>query len=509
MGEGSADSLAGLTDVQRATAWQRWQVLQPAIEDGVPLTTAAELAGVALRTAQRWMASYRADGVVGLARPRRADAGVRRTRPELVALIEGLALRRPSPSVATIARRAAQAAAEHGWPAPSYSTAYAIVSGLDPALVTLAVEGPAAFRDRHELVFRRRADHPNGIWQADHTQLNIVVLDADGAPARPWLTIILDDHSRAIAGYSVFLGAPSALNLSLALRQAIRPKSDPRWVVHGIPDVLHVDHGTDFTSHHLAQVAADLHFQIIYSAVARPQGRGKLERLFGTITSGLLPELPGHLVRGAAASAPRLSLAELDTAIGVWIHEQYHPKAHSETREQPQQAWLGDGWLPRTPERLSDLDELLVMVAAPRVVHRDGIRFQGLRYIDPTLAPYVGRDVTIRYDPRDITEIRVFYRGQFLCRAISPQHAGEAISLKDIQAARAAHRRALRSEISLRRAAVAEYLPRAAPEAAPTARPAATPRQRCDEPSKPGGPALHLYAEDFTNTVASDEEEPS
>ncbi len=39
--------------------------------------------------------------------------------------------------------------------------------------------------------------------------------------ARPWLTTVLDDHSRVIAGYMVFLGAPSALNTSLALPQAI------------------------------------------------------------------------------------------------------------------------------------------------------------------------------------------------------------------------------------------------------------------------------------------------
>ena len=32
-----------------------------------------------------------------------------------------------------------------------------------------------------------------------------------GHPARPWLTVIEDDHSRAIAGYAVNLGAPSAL----------------------------------------------------------------------------------------------------------------------------------------------------------------------------------------------------------------------------------------------------------------------------------------------------------
>jgi len=41
---------------------------------------------------------------------------------------------------------------------------------------------------------------------------------------------------------------------------------------------FYVDHGSDFTSIHLEQVAADLRFQLIYSTVARPQGRGKIER---------------------------------------------------------------------------------------------------------------------------------------------------------------------------------------------------------------------------------------
>lgn len=139
------------------------------------------------------------------------------------------------------------------------------------------------------------------------------------------------------------------------------------------------------------------------------------------------------------------------------------------------------------------------MVAAPRVVHRDGIRFQELRYIDPTLAPYVGQGVTIRYDPSDVTEVRVFHQGRFLCRAISPQQAGQAISLKDIQAARTAHLRALRAEINVRRAAVAEYLPRSAPEAAQVSRPAAAPDPARDErAAAPPGPALHLYTRSHT-----------
>jgi Mu transposase, C-terminal len=71
------------------------------------------------------------------------------------------------------------------------------------------------------------------------------------------------------------------------------------------------------------------------------------------------------------------------------------------------------------PDSLEALDLLLIMVATPRTVHRDGIRFQGLRYHSPILAPYVGKPVTIRYDPRNLSEIRVFHHDRFLCRAIN------------------------------------------------------------------------------------------
>src|SRR3546814_5939336 len=106
------------------------------------------------------------------------------------------------------------------------------------------------------------------------------------------------------------------------------------------------------------------------------------------------------------------------------------------------------------PETLEELDALLVMVAKPRIVHRDGIRFEGLRYFDPTLAAYVGEPVTIRYDPRDVGEIRVFHRNAFLCRAVSADHAGQSLTLKDIQAARAAYRRCLHREIKEKKARV-------------------------------------------------------
>ncbi|MGI8697639.1 MAG: Mu transposase C-terminal domain-containing protein [Mycobacteriales bacterium] len=424
----------------------------------MPLVAVAERAGVPLRTMQRWLGQYRADGLVGLARRPRSDRGCRTFPPELVTVIEGLALHRPARSIATVTRQAGRVAADQGWPIPSYSSVRTIVAGLDPAMTTLAHDGPTTLRDKYELVYRRRAEHPNAMWQADHTELDLLILDEHGTPVRPWLSIVLDDHSRAVAGCNAFLGAPSALNTSLTLRQAIWRKPDPAaWPVSGIPDVLYVDHGSDFISHHLTWVAIDLHVQLIHSAVGRPQGRGKIERLFGTITTELMPQLPGQLVHGRPTSPPRLTLTELDQALTRWVVEDYHRRVHPETGQPPHAAWLGQGWLPRMPDTLEDLDLLLVMVATPRTVHRDGIRFQGLRYLAPTLAPYVGDKVTIRYDPRDLGEIRVFHRDRFLCRAISDAHAGEHLTLADIKTARTARRRDLRAGLNTRVAAADQY----------------------------------------------------
>ena len=140
------------------------------------------------------------------------------------------------------------------------------------------------------------------------------------------------------------------------------------------------------------------------------------------------------------------------------------------------------------PDSLEALDLLLVLVAQARMVRRDGVHFQGLRYIDPTLAASVGEPVTMRYDPRDSAEMRVFHRHRFLCRAMNPEHAGRTVSRKDIQTARARHRRALRTAINARLANVADFLPDQAHSNPPPKPAAATPRRTASK--------LSTYLED-------------
>ena len=56
----------------------------------------------------------------------------------------------------------------------------------------------------------------------------------------------------------------------------------------------------------------------------------------------------------------------------------------------------------------------------------------------------MGEQVIIRYDPRDMAEIRVFHNHRFLCRAICAELAGETIALREIIQARTHRRKVLR-----------------------------------------------------------------
>jgi putative transposase len=414
-----------------------------------------------------------------LAPKRRSDRGGHRLPVELQQLIEGLALRQVRPSAASVYRQVRTVAEARRWRVPSYSTVYAVMRDLDPALVTLAQEGSKAYRERFDLLYRREASRPNEIWQADHTPLDIWILDERGQPARPWLTSVIDDYSRVITGFRVGFEAPSILRTALTLRQAIWRKGDPSWDVCGIPEVFYTDHGSDFTSNHLEQVAAELRMHLVFSEPGMPRGRGRIERFFETVNQLCLCSLPGYTPPGARRAKPVLTLEELEAILTKFLLGDYHHRIHSETGVQPRERWQAGGFLPRLPDSLEQLDLLLLTVPKPRVVHQDGIHFQRLRYLDLTLAAYVGETVTIRYDPRDLAEIRVYHGDQFICRAICQELADQTISLKELIRARNARRRELREHIAARTNIADQFLPVARPKprppAAPSERPAGPP----------------------------------
>lgn len=473
----SHQHLTDLTDAQRAEALRHFHLIRPFLEDGVPLTHIAEVHQIPMRTVRRWIQRYRVAGLRGLARPTRRDKNQRRAvTAQVQQFIEGLALEKPRRTVATIYREVMKLTKARGWKTPSYSTVERIVQQLDPALMTLAHKGSKVYREEFDVIYRHEASGPNEVWQADHSLLPIVVLNELGKPTKPWLTIILDDYSRAISGYYLGLTSPTALQTALTLHQAIWQKADARWHLCGIPAHFYTDNGSDFTSQHLEQVAADLKIELVFSWPGHPRGRGKIERFFRSVEQLLLPHLPGFVGENGMTGGTPLSLSTFDTHFRTWLLEEYHERVQVDTKQAPQARWEAAGFLPQMPESLEQLDLLLLYGAKKRKVQQDGIHFQGQRYFDTNLAAYVGEDVTIRYDPRDLAVIRIFYQERFLCRAVCSELAGQQVSLKDVVQARSQQRRRVRQGIKERLSVVEQLQAAKSSEPPPpSAEPAALP----------------------------------
>lgn len=197
------DELTGLSEETRKLALERFRLLQPHLERDQPLRSVANAAGIPYRTAHRWVAQYRKFGLAALARKTRIDRGRRHAvSSKIKEVIEGLALQKPPLPVAALYRQVQRLALDIGETVPTYWTVWDIVRRLPADLVILAHEGTKAYSNTFELVHRREAERPNAIWQADHTPLDILLVRPDGQAAKPWLTTVIDDYSRAVVGFA-------------------------------------------------------------------------------------------------------------------------------------------------------------------------------------------------------------------------------------------------------------------------------------------------------------------
>lgn len=425
--------------------------------EGVPVPTLAHESGRSERSIWRLIKKYRSGGIDSLERKKRADNGISRKISDDVRLaIEGLCLKSPRASLAWIHRQVSDICRKDGLPIPSYTTVYNIFQSMHPHMKTLALEGERVYKQTFEIIHRMEAARPNEMWQCDHTQLDLYGSDWRGRTGKVWLTAIIDDYSRAVPGYYIGIEPPNSMRVALSLRQGIWHKDDPAWLVCGIPESVYTDRGTDFKSTHMEQVALDLGIQLHKTDPHEPQGRGKIERFFGTVDNMFCPGL-------LSTKDKPLDVQYLDKLFRDWLIQEYLAREHSETGDAPLARWKAGKFTPRLPDSLKQLDLMLHKVAESRKVRRDGIRFETFRYFDLALADYVGDEVAIRYDPRDLSKIFVFADKGFLCEAICAELAGRQVTLEEIIRERRRRKKEIREAIQQRIQAAESWINMAIP----------------------------------------------
>lgn len=187
----------------------------------------------------------------------------------------------------------------------------------------------------------------------DHCRLDVFVVDEQtGLPlGRPWLTVILDECTRMVLGYSLSFDDPSAMTVMRALRHAMLPKDqDPdllnAWPAWGVIHTLVVDNGMEFHGFSLDHATGRFGTTVQTCPRRQPWYKGKIERYFRTVMSDLLSEIPGRTFsnvvdRGDYDSAKHavITLDSLNRVLKIWTVDFYHQRRHSALGETPASKW--------------------------------------------------------------------------------------------------------------------------------------------------------------------------
>jgi transposase InsO family protein len=191
---------------------------------------------------------------------------------------------------------------------------------------------------------RYEAPHRNAVWQADHKQPPLLVVAPGGRPGRrPWVTLFMDDFSRAIVGWAISL-QPSSAEVLAAMRDAILVDPE-RMPLGGVPGRLRWDHGLEFAASAVGQAALMLGVDVDPATPYAPHEKGKVERLHRTITDSFVAGLPcrtggprDHRGQLEASGAP-LALAELVSRFDACVQADNAERPHRSLGERT--AWNG------------------------------------------------------------------------------------------------------------------------------------------------------------------------
>ena len=268
---------------------------------------------------------------------------------------------------------------------------------------------------------------PLDVVQIDHTRADITVVDElyREPIGRPYLTVVMDVASRAVLAPVVTFDAPSAATVALSLARSCAPKErwinelglSVDWPMRGLPVSLHLDNASEFHSKALERGCAELGIELIYRPLGRPHFGGHIERLIGTLMSGLstLPGATGSSVKDRKHRDPQgratLTLRELETWLALEIGERYHHAPHRGlSGATPYGSWQAEPPTALDPAVLSQIP-FVFLPAKERRVRRDGVHFENVRYWHPAFSTWAiqRKMLLVRFDPRDIS--RLYARG--------------------------------------------------------------------------------------------------
>lgn len=268
--------------------------------------------------------------------------------------------------------------------------------------------------------------------EIDHTPLNLFVVDEVSllVLGRPYITWIIDCHTRMILGFYLSFSPPSIEAVLRCLKHAITNKSYVKerypdiqhdWPCYGIPATAVVDNGLEFHAQDLLRATFELGINYQFCPPRTPWFKPMVERSLRTLAEQFAHLLPGTSFANwfdrygyDPLKEGVVTLTELVHALHIWIIDIYAQTYHRGLKQTPYAAWQKSAELVTPKAMPAEELSLVLSKQTDRVLGHAGIELHGLRYNCKELHPLRKQlgdrlKVQVRYDPDDLGFIHVLH----------------------------------------------------------------------------------------------------
>ena len=284
----------------------------------------------------------------------------------------------------------------------------------------------------------RKTSRPLEVVQIDHTLVDVILCDQESREpiGRPWLTVLIDTHTRVVLGYYIGFNSPSAISVANAISHAVFPKQEycknigldaELYPFYGLPQVLHMDNAKEFRSPKLERACSLYRIKTEYRPPGKKHYGGHVERLIGTLMTSNVHFLSGTTFSNVkqrkgydSESKSALSLREFVKWFGGQVIL-YHASIHKALGRTPGDAWSSEFFdsagVMTMPPLLQDPMSFKIefMPEEIRSISPRGISLHGKRYWSPGLTHFVGlKRALVKYDPLSLAKVWVKLDGEYV-----------------------------------------------------------------------------------------------
>ena len=388
-------------------ALKRYSILKPYILKEKNLKEISEDTKISYSTLKRWASSYKKQGLNGLNKSWRSDKDTHRSlNQETINYIKKLYKENPNLKILDYYTKCLDFLKNIGEKVVSYDTIYRMINELNPYI--------------HEFIPNNHisSKNSNEIFEIEYFQLDYYILDErDNILKRPYLNILYDNYSEIIYNFLITFEKITLYEIFSLLRNSILSFKEKNH--YFVPQKLIINNLKFNNTEPLDNVKKNLNITINFSLGVE----NKLQDFFVAYNNHYLKQICNTI-------KDPLSFSSLLNFTKTYIDDNFKKFRINSNSYNVN--------ILKKIKSESELDILLTPYKSKRKVKDGIIRFQNLLYEHPILQKYNDSELDIKYDPINLSKIKIYDFDFLVCELSSktiedyPLSYYELLSIKKI-----------------------------------------------------------------------------